>query len=85
MTSEELMQTPEAQVIRTANLRYIAKVMRGRDAKQGNWPGVPLSHFGILGIEPAVMRAMIDDGSVKVVERPRKTDPNRMVRFICLP
>lgn len=73
------------QAIRDANLAHIKKVMRSKGAKEQQWPGAPLGHFGILGEESRVMRDMIKDGSVVIVERPKKVDPTQMAVFVCLP
>lgn len=73
------------QLIRTETIAYIRKCLKTRGAKDGNWPGAPLGHFSVIGDDIVVLREMIADESVVVVERPRKTDPSRTATFICLP
>lgn len=61
MTSEAAM--------RQANINYVNKKMRSKDAKTYMWPGVPLSHFEVTGPEGDVFRTMLKDGTFRLVER----------------
>lgn len=74
MTSEAAM--------RQANIDYINKKMRSKDAKTYAWPGVPLSHFEVTGPEGDVFRAMLADGTLKLVER-RKAS-GAMATFVAI-
>jgi len=70
--------------MRKANIAHIKKALRTAGAKQANWPGAPLSHFSVIGEELRVLQAMIADGSVRIVERP-KANPAYTATFVCLP
>ena len=63
---------------------YIAKRLRKADAKQLGWPGVPLAQFGCIGTEAEALRALLADGTVILIERP-KADPSYTATFVCLP